>query len=205
MISQEGLLYGVTMVAQICAASAAVLESGRKKFDLFGMLWVGFVAAVGGGTVRDVVLGRSVFWMGEPSFVAGILLACISTFFVARILPLHPRLFLLPDAGALALFAVAGVHVAYDLASPLIASMMGIVTAVLGGILRDVLCNEEPIVFRGSLYGTAAWLGTLVYLGGRNLGLDVTVVALTSGMVVFSLRWTAIRHDIMLPSFYTKI
>jgi uncharacterized membrane protein YeiH len=118
---------------------------------------------------------------------------------------LDPRLFLIPDALGLALYTVVGTKVSLALNAPwLVASFMGVITGVVGGILRDVLCNEEPLVFQGPLYATAALLGSLGYLLLIRLGVDGVTAALLSGAGIFLLRLVAIRWQIVLPRFTTR-
>ena len=114
-------------------------------------------------------------------------------------------LFLIPDAAGLALFTITGTKAALVWGAPwLVASLMGVVTGVVGGILRDVLCNEEPLVFRGNLYATPAWLGALAYIGLLERGADPGAVALGAGSGIFLLRLVGIRWGIELPRFSAK-
>lgn len=144
--------YWITQVAVAVSAAAGVLEAGRKRFDLFGMLVVGFAAALGGGSIRDLLLDRAVLWVHDQTYLIVALAAGFATFFLARRVPLPLRLFLVPDALGLALHTVVGTKVALAVGAPwLVASFMGVVTGVMGGVLRYVLCNEEPVVFQGTL------------------------------------------------------
>jgi uncharacterized membrane protein YeiH len=194
--------YWITLVAVAVSAAAGVLEAGRKRFDLFGMLVVGLAAALGGGSVRDLLLDRGVFWVHDQTYLIVALVAAFVTFFLARRVALDPRLFLIPDALGLALYTVVGTKVALALEAPwLVASFMGVVTGVMGGILRDVLCNEEPVVFQGTLYATAAWAGSLVLIVLYALGLTSPYAELVTGALIFLCRLAAIRWDIGLPRF----
>ena len=201
----DTLLYWIGQSAVILMAAVAVLEAGRKRFDLFGNVIVALAAALGGGSVRDLLLGRPVFWVVDQTYLLCALGAACVTFFLARVLVLPPRLFLIPDAAGLALFTVLGTKVSLVWGAPwLVASFMGVITGVMGGILRDILCNEEPLVFQGTLYATAAWAGALTLIGLLALGLDGRLAALTAGAVVFVIRVAAIRWEIALPRFTAK-
>lgn len=201
----DSLMYWIGLSAVALMAAAGVLEAGRKRFDLFGMVVVALAAALGGGSVRDLLLDRPVFWVADQIYLICALAAALATFFLARIFTLPARLFLLPDAAGLALFTITGTKAAVLWGAPwLVASFMGVVTGVVGGILRDVLCNEEPLVFRGTLYATAAWTGALLLIALLALGIDGRLAALAAGLTIFVLRTAAIRWNIHLPRFWGK-
>jgi uncharacterized membrane protein YeiH len=201
----DTLLYWIGQSAVILMAAVAVLEAGRKRFDLFGTVIVALAAALGGGSVRDLLLGRPVFWVVDQTYLLCALAAAFVTFFLARVLVLPARLFLIPDAAGLALFTVLGTKASLLWGAPwLVASFMGVITGVMGGILRDILCNEEPLVFQGTLYATAAWAGALTLIGLLALDLDGRLAALAAGVVIFLLRVAAIRWEIGLPRFSAK-
>ncbi len=198
----SALIYGFTQCAVAVMAAAAVLEAGKRPFDLFGMMVIAMAAALGGGTLRDLLLDRTVFWVADQTYLFVAMGAALLTFFLARHIDLPGRLFLIPDALGLALFTVAGCKVALLLESPwLVASFMGVITGVMGGILRDVLCNEEPLVFQGPLYATAAWIGALLLIGLLRIGFDATLSALIAGGVIFLLRLAALYWDLGLPKY----
>lgn len=193
-------LLGLLGVA-VCAVTG-VLEAGRKQIDLFGVLVIALVAALAGGTLRDVLLARPVFWVVDHDYLVAALLAGLATFALARLVRLPARLFLIPDALGLALFTILGTRIALELdAHWLVASLMGVITGVFGGILRDVLCNEVPLVFSGELYATAAWSGALLLILSRaqDSGGDLAVVAATVAVLV--IRLAGIHWRIRLPKF----
>ena len=195
-------LYGFGQAAVASMAAAAVLEAGRKRYDLFGMLLVAISAALGGGSLRDMLLDRPVFWVSDQAYLLTAVGAALLTFFIGRRRKLPLRVFLYTDALGLALFTVVGTRIALQAeAGWLAASFMGVITGVMGGVLRDILCNEEPLVFQGPLYATAAWTGALFYLGLLELGLRGFVPALAGGLVVLLLRAAALRWSLELPRF----
>lgn len=205
-ISLDRLMYGISLGAVAMMAAAGVLEAGRKRFDLFGMVVVALAAALGGGSLRDVLLDRPVFWVADQTYLVAALIAAMLTFFLARIFALPARLFLVPDAAGLALFTISGTKAALVWGAPwLVASFMGVITGVVGGILRDVLCNEEPLVFQGTLYATAAWAGALVFLGLGAWGIDPGMAAVAGGTLIFLVRVAAIRWEIALPRFTARL
>ncbi len=197
--------YWITQLAVAVSAAAGVLEAGKKRFDLFGMLLIAFAAALGGGSLRDLLLDCPVFWVTDQTYLLVTLGAGLATFFAARWVRLPPNLFLIPDAAGLALFTVAGTNVALAVNMPwLVASFMGVITGVMGGVLRDVLCNEEPLVFRGTLYATVAWLGALLLILAIGYGAEPGVAAIAAGVLIFAARLIAIRWDIGLPTFQSR-
>ncbi|HEX6736571.1 MAG TPA: trimeric intracellular cation channel family protein [Azonexus sp.] len=199
----DALLYWVGMAAVAVNALTGVLDAGRKQMDLVGATLVGVVTALGGGTIRDLLLDRNVFWVVDQTYLAAALATAILAFFVARALIVPPKLFLLPDAIGLALFTIVGTQVALQWHAPwLVASLMGMITGVVGGILRDILCNDVPLVFlKGELYASAAWVGALALIGLQELGLpSVTASWLAMGIVLL-LRLLAMRFHITLPAF----
>ena len=150
----ENLLYWIGLAAVAVSALTGVLDAGRKNMDLIGAVMVGSATALGGGTVRDVLLDRKVFWISDQTYLIVALATALLIFFAVRALRLPSRRFLIPDAIGLALFTVSGTQIALEWQAPwLVASLLGVITGVVGGVLRDVLCNEVPLVFvRGELY-----------------------------------------------------
>ena len=197
--------YWITQAAVAVSAAAGVLEAGKKRFDLFGMILIAFAAALGGGSLRDILLDRTVFWVADQNYLFVALGAGLVTFFLARWISMPANLFLIPDAAGLALFTVAGTKVALGLQVPwFVASFMGVVTGVMGGVLRDVLCNEEPLVFQGTLYATVAWLGSLLLILALHYQYEPAVSALVIGVVIFVVRLLAIKWNIGLPKFRNR-
>lgn len=199
------ILYGVGLAAVTVNAASGVLEAGRKPFDLFGMVVVALAAALGGGSLRDVLLDRKVFWIDDPAYLITAIVAGLATFALVRLVRLPARLFLLPDAVGLALFTVIGTQAALDVGAHwLVASLMGVITGVFGGILRDMLCNEVPLVFSGELYATASWAGALLLVGLIALGVSAGWAALAGGSVVLVIRLAAIAFKWRLPVFVAR-
>ena len=198
----DTLLYWVGMAAVAVSAVTGVLDSGRKQMDLIGALLVGVATALGGGTVRDLLLDRNVFWVVDQTYLIAALGTGLITFFAARALTMPPRLFLIPDALGLALFTIVGTQVALQWHTPwLTASLMGVITGVVGGVLRDILCNDVPLVFlKGELYASAAWAGALSLIGLQEIGLSPFIAAWIAMAIVLVLRLAAIRFHITLPA-----
>jgi uncharacterized membrane protein YeiH len=180
---------------------SGVVEAKRKEMDLVGAAAVAFITAVGGGTVRDVLLGRyPIFWIDDQRYALGIFALAVVAFYSLRTARLASSAILIPDALGLGLFTVTGAS--YALAyhtSMAIASLLGVITGIFGGVLRDVVCNEIPAVFaRTQLYATCALVGAWTFLlldrAGANAG-----VALPAGVLAtFLLRIAALRYDLRL-------
>lgn len=199
----ETLLYWVGLAAVAVNALTGVLDAGRKKMDVVGAVMVGCATALGGGTVRDLLLDRRVFWIADQTYLVVALATTLAVFFVVRGLRLPPRLFLVPDAVGLALFTVVGTQVALEWQAPwLVASLLGVITGVVGGVLRDVLCNEVPLVFvRGELYASAASAGALALVGLQALGVSAVAAAWSGMAIIFVVRLLAMAFRISLPTY----
>jgi uncharacterized membrane protein YeiH len=201
-VSIDALLYWVGLAAVAVNALTGVLDSGRKQMDLIGALLVGVATALGGGTIRDLLLDRNVFWVVDQTYLMAALATGLLTFFIVRSRPLPPKLFLIPDAIGLALFTIVGTQVALQWQAPwLVASLMGVITGVVGGVLRDILCNDVPLVFlQGELYATAAWIGALALIGLQFAGLSSVTASWVAMGIVLILRLLAMRFHITLPA-----
>lgn len=202
----EALIYWVGLVAVAVNALTGVLDAGRKQMDLVGAILVGVATALGGGTLRDLLLDRNVFWVADQAYLVVALGAGFMTFFLARALPLPPRLFLIPDAIGLALFTIIGTQVALQWHAPwLVASLMGVTTGVVGGVLRDILCNEVPLVFlKGELYASAAWAGSLSLIVLQEAGVKAVVASWAGMAIILGLRLAAMAFRITLPAFRAR-
>lgn len=200
------LIYVVGMAAVAVNAASAVLETEDKRMDLVGAVIVGLATSLGGGTLRDLLLDRPVFWLRDVTYLICGLLAVGATFLIARRVRMPVGAFVLPDALGLALFTVVGCGIAAEAGVHWLgASVLGVVTGVFGGVLRDVLVNEVPLVMRpGTLYATAAWCGALVMLGVQALGLGEALAAGAGGAVTLGLRLAAIRYRLRLPTFRSR-
>ena len=198
-------LYWITLLAVIVSSTSGVLKAGFQKFDLFGVMIIAVATGLGGGSLRDMLLDRDVFWIHEQSFFIASLGSAIIIFITARLVTISPRLFLIPDAAGLATFGIAGTLVSLMVGAPwLIASFMGVMTGTMGGIFRDLLCNEQPIVFQSPLYATVSWVGSLLFIVLLHFQLDVTSAAIIAGLSIFFSRLLAIRLNICLPKFRFK-
>ena len=203
------LLYVLDLVGVAVFAASGALAAGRKRLDLLGVLVLALVTAVGGGTVRDVLLDRHpLFWLDDPTYLIVIVAAALLTVAVARSRPARGRALLtallVADALGLALFSVAGAQIAERAGLPTASVvLLGTVTGAAGGAIRDVLSAEIPLVLRrGNLYASAAIAGTAAYRGFELVGVDRSVAAIAGMVIVAALRFAAIAWRLQLPEFY---
>ncbi|MBR9922359.1 MAG: trimeric intracellular cation channel family protein [Bacteroidetes bacterium] len=191
------LIYATDLLGTLVFAISGVLAATEKKFDLVGALVLGFVTAVGGGTLRDVLIGVTpVSWMKDLSYLLVILLAIPICYFGRRsILRLRKSLFLFDTIG-IALFTILGLEKTLSIGlSPVIAVLMGVVSAVFGGIIRDVLSNEVPLIFRKEIYASACFAGGIVYyfLGLTTIP-EAMQILISMGIVVYIRYQSVKRH-----------
>ncbi len=191
------------------AAITGVLAARGKRVDLFGVIVLAIVTAFGGGTIRDLCLGSTpVFWVQDPRFLLNAAGVAVATFFVAKFHTFHLTALMVADAFVLALFTMAGAEKSLHFhVAPSITVAMGVITGVAGGMLRDVLTGEVPLILRTQiyLYATAALAGTLVFvLLNRWLPENVHTNMIAALIVTLSLRLGAIRWKVTLPEFEAK-
>jgi uncharacterized membrane protein YeiH len=197
------ILYLFELLGTFVFAISGMATAAEKKLDLFGGAVIGWATAVGGGTIRDLLIGRlPVGWMRDPNFLFVILAAVPVVYFFRRSIQRFPRTFLLFDSLGLGFFTVLGLEKTLALGlDPIIAVVMGAVSAAFGGVLRDLLCNEIPMVFRPGqeLYVTVCLMGGLVYIGLGWFGLDFRWKMSIIVVLVFVLRQLSIRLGWRLP------
>jgi uncharacterized membrane protein YeiH len=200
MRAEQAVVPAIEFVAVLAAAFSGFAEARNKKMDAVGVFTVAFITAFGGGTLRDVLLDRRpFFWVEHQSYVVLILvLTLIATPLLRlaqRVVP--PTMFVVADAISLGFFSIAGVTVASELGSPpIMAAMMGVVTGVFGGVLRDVILNEVPMVLRdGKPYALAALAGCIFFLLIREAGMPASVATWVSAALIVAVRLIAWRWD----------
>jgi uncharacterized membrane protein YeiH len=201
------LVYTLQVAATIVCGAAGALAAGRKKLDLFGVLVVSFTSAVGGGTLRDLLLDRNpVFWLADTSYLPLSLGAGILVWIYTRRWAPPRRLLDFVDAFGLALFTISGIQIAQSTGqAPLICLLMGVITGVAGGIFRDILCGEIPFVLRRSeLYASAALLGGGAYLALYEFGIDHGTCALSGAAMIVFLRFASLKWGWHLPVYNLK-
>ncbi|GEA50595.1 hypothetical protein VIN01S_13990 [Vibrio inusitatus NBRC 102082] len=198
------LLYFIDLFGTAIFAISGVLLAGRLRMDPFGVMVLASVTAIGGGTIRDMMLGATpVFWIGDTSYIWVIIITSLITMLIVR-RPKRVAWYLLPVCDAIGLAAFVGIGVEKALTyqdSHLIAVMMGVLTGCGGGILRDILAREIPMVLRNEVYATACMAGGSMHVGLLMFGLSNTNSMLGGIAVTLSIRLAAIRWHLSLPTF----
>jgi uncharacterized membrane protein YeiH len=190
-------------IAITAEAMSAALAAGRRNMDWFGVCLIACVTALGGGTTRDMILDHyPLFWVKTPYVLVLVCCAALLTIPLARVVDRLRWPFLLLDALGLVVFTIVGCNVAIETgAHPIIIIVAGMVTGIVGGILRDVLCNDIPLVFRGELYATVSMVTGVVYYVGLLAGLPVDLVILLSLAAGLPLRVLSLIFKWEMPKF----
>ena len=195
------LLYYLDLAGVAVFAASGVLAARDRELDLLGLLMVATLTAIGGGTLRDLLLDRHpIFWIVDTSYLIVIIAATLATILYLRLRPPPGMGFLLADALGLALFAMSGAKLTLTAGhSPIIVVLMGTMTGVTGGVLRDVVTARVPLVMQKEIYATAAIIGIVVYLLLQSSGV-APAIAFGSGITtVVLLRVLAVRWGLNLP------
>jgi uncharacterized membrane protein YeiH len=185
------------------AISGALVANKKSEPDWFGVTFIGFITAIGGGSIRDILLGSyPLGWVNNVSYLYVILAGvALSSIFYTTLLKLRKTFFLF-DTFGISLFTVIGTEKALLLGvNPLVAAIMGMFSAIMGGVIRDVLTNETPILFHKEIYATACLAGAFFYLLLDHLAIDRTAAFLLSGLLILVIRIVAVRYKLSLPKF----
>ena len=190
----------IEFIGTFAFAISGIRLASAKQFDLFGAFVVGLVTAIGGGTIRDLLLDVTPFWMNNSIYLVITAIALVWVMVFSKYLVRMDNTFFIFDAIGLALFAVVGIQKTLDAGFPLwVATIMGTFTGAAGGVLRDVFINEIPLIFRKDIYATACLAGGLAYWGSNMLGWsDVTSQSICA-LIVITLRIGALRYNWSLP------
>ncbi|WP_412984400.1 trimeric intracellular cation channel family protein [Pontimicrobium sp. IMCC45349] len=198
------MFYTIDILGTIAFAISGVLVATHKKLDLFGILIIAFVTAIGGGTIRDVLIGQTpVGWMKDMNFTYAIIASAVfAIVFRSKINYLRTSLFLFDTIG-IGLYTVVGIEKGLSAElHPIICVALGTISACFGGVIRDILCNEIPVIFRKEIYATACILGGISYFIIRQLPIEGDFVFVIAGLVVIITRLVAVKFKISLPSIY---
>lgn len=200
----ETVFYWSDLFGTAVFAFSGVLVAGRLRMDGFGVIVLAAVTAIGGGTIRDLIIGAdTVFWTKDPLYLWVILATALLGQYVAK-LPRRLPWYILPlaDAFGLAIFTIIGTDKALNHGtSGMVAVVMGVITGVAGGMIRDVLAREVPMVLQREIYATACMLGGILYTGSLALGITPLLATLFGMLGTFMLRIAAIRWHLSLPAF----
>jgi len=195
------IFYAIDIIGTFVFAISGVLTATKQKFDIFGAAVIAFVTAVGGGTLRDMLIGaQPVGWMQDENYLIVIGVAVPLTFFFRKYIQKLRRTMFLFDAVGIGLFTVLGLEKTLGVGlSPAVAVIMGTVSACFGGVVRDVLCNVQPLIFRGEIYATACLSGAILYLILKQTNLTPAVATVAVIIFITLLRIIAVRRHWRLP------
>lgn len=192
------------LLGTVAFAISGVLVAMDKRLDLFGVFIIAFVTAIGGGTLRDLLIGNTpVAWMLESTYIITIIgTVILAIIFREKIRYLRKSLFLFDTLG-IGLYTMVGIEKGLSAnLLPVMCIILGTITASFGGVIRDILCNEIPVIFRKEIYATACVLGGLSYFLLRKLPLDDEYVYIASILIVIGIRLVVVKYKIALPSIY---
>lgn len=189
------------MLGTAAFAVSGAMAASRKGMDIFGFMVLALMPAVGGGTLRDLLLDRHpVFWVANTSYVTVSLIVAVAVFLGVYRPGTRQQLLLWTDALGMALFAAMGTEISLQYGTgPLVAIMLGVATAVTGGIVRDIMCGEIPLVLTKEIYATAAFAASVVYVVADYLGLDRNLALVAATLVGFAFRGLAMTYNWSLP------
>ncbi|MGC2857301.1 trimeric intracellular cation channel family protein [Novispirillum sp. DQ9] len=193
----------VDLVAVAVFAITGALVAARREMDPIGFVFLGTVTGIGGGTFRDLVLGiEPVFWVVQPAYLWTCIGASLATFWAARLLASRFRALLWLDAAGLGLFAITGTQKAVAMGAPaVVCVLMGVMTVAVGGLIRDIMAGEKPLLFHREIYATAAIAGAVSYLLLRAADLPEPLTALGGFAVGFGVRACAIAFGLSMPAY----
>ncbi len=181
-------------------AISGIRLASAKQFDWFGAYVVGLVTAIGGGTTRDLLLNLTPFWMLQPSYLIVTAFALVSVIFLGKYLIRLKNTFFIFDAIGLGLFVVVGIEKSLAVGFPFwVAIVMGMITGSVGGIIRDILINEVPLIFRKDIYALACVVGGLFFYACSLFHVSPVITQTTSAVSVILTRVVAVRYHISLP------
>lgn len=199
------LIIILDIIGTLAFAISGVLTAMNKRLDPFGVLIIAFVAAVGGGTLRDILIGAPVAWMQNLTYVYVIFATTFFTVIFRKRINYIRRSLLLFDTIGIALYTIVGVQKGIEAGfPPIICIALGTMTACFGGVIRDILCNEIPIIFRKEIYATACIIGASVYFLLMETPMPIDLIVVISGSVVMIIRLLAVYFNLSLPNIYKK-
>ena len=195
--------YVVQLVGTFFFAVSGALSGYKKNFDLTGVMLIAFAVGNGGGTIRDLLIGTTpVFWMQDPLYIVLTLVTGFIVFFIAEHVNVSTTAFLIADALGLGVFAIVGAQKTLDVGlSPLVAVMMGALSAVGGGVIRDILSGETPLIFKPEIYSTAAIAGAIVFVILHAWCPDIKHIAgLACAFTVIAIRLATLKWHWVVPT-----
>ena len=190
----------IEFIGTFAFAISGIRMAAAKHFDWFGGFVCGFAVAIGGGTIRDVMLGVTPFWMTSSIYFTCTIIALLVGILFSKKLSRMENAWLITDTLGLAMFTIAGLQKTLQYGHPFwVAIVMGCITGVAGGVIRDVLLNQEPIIFQKDIYAMASVAGGLIYWLLAALGINIGITSIVTFFVIYLVRYVAVRYHISLP------
>ena len=190
----------VEVLGTMAFAMSGIRHAAAKKYDWFGGFVCGVAVAIGGGTIRDLMLGQTPFWMTTPLYLLCTFFAQFITIAFAKLMKRLDNAWFVFDTFGLALFTIAGIQKSLSFGQPFwVAIIMGCITGAAGGVIRDVLLNNEPVIFRKEIYAMACVAGGLSYWLLANIGAPMELTVIVSFLVTCIIRFLAVKYHISLP------
>ncbi len=197
------IFYSLDILGTIAFAISGTMVAIHKKLDPFGVFIIAFVTAVGGGTLRDVLIDRNpVSWIQDLNYIYAIIGATIFSIVIRkRIIYLSKSLFLFDTIG-LGIFTIIGTEIGIQQGlHPIISIILGTITATFGGVIRDILCNEIPIIFKKEIYASACIVGAITFIILSNLEINTNINYIVTTLIIISIRLIAVKFKLRLPTF----
>lgn len=196
----------IGLIGSFALAISGALKAMHKKFDPFGVFIIAFITAVGGGTIRDMLLtDKSIFWMTDASFIYATIAGALFAIVLRKKLFYLQKILLLFDTIGLGLFTVIGVQIGIESEINMVSCViLGTITGAFGGVLRDVLVNEIPVIFQKEIYATTSVLGGVLYLSLYHFEVSNPMLQIIPIVFIIVLRLLVVRFNISLPTIYLK-
>lgn len=190
----------IEFIGTFAFAISGIRHAAAKHFDWFGGFVCGIAVAIGGGTIRDVMLGVTPFWMTSSIYILCTFFAQLTVIIFAKYIKKLDNAWFVFDTFGLALFTIAGIQKTIALGHPFwVAIIMGCITGAAGGVIRDVLLNNIPVIFQKEIYAMASVIGGLIYWLFISMGVDVSITVIVSFIIICLIRFFAVKYHISLP------
>ena len=200
-MEQDIIIRIIELLGTFAFAISGIRHAAAKNFDWFGGYVCGIAVAIGGGTIRDVMLGATPFWMTNPFYMICTALALLFVIVFSKHMEGLRNTWFVFDTLGLALFTIAGIQKSLVFGQPFwVAIIMGCITGSAGGVIRDVLLNNEPVIFQREIYAMAAVLGGVTYWILAEIGTPIEVIVISSFLVTCLMRFLAVRYHLSLPT-----